>query len=158
MSQENWALTYDMSCLFPVEFTDAEGNVWNCDSDDECWIYFEDSHEACDDSWNCYSPEEAIAVYFGEDTEESWSEWVSEEENQRSESEFEWDDDFEVPDSDWFNEFATDVEIDTFFPDQYTDDNGTLWSCDYDEWCVYYDEPLEQYCDEQECFTFDDTV
>jgi hypothetical protein len=32
---------------------------------------------ACDESWNCYSPEEAIAVYFGEG-EESQSEWSSE--------------------------------------------------------------------------------
>ena len=74
MSQEDWASTFDMKCIFPVEFTDAEGSVWACDHEEFCWIYFEDTNEVCDDSWNCWTPEEAIKVYFGEG-EESWSEW-----------------------------------------------------------------------------------
>ena len=125
MSQENWFTAFDWKCLFPVEFTDSEGNVWNCDSDDECWIYFEDSHEACDDSWNCYSPEEAIAVYFGEE-DLSWSE--------ADYCDFNYDDwksNFDMSQENWSETFNFECVLSNSFEDA----EGLSWLCDDEEKC-----------------------
>jgi hypothetical protein len=98
--------------------------------------------------------------------EQAWpvDDWEEDFEEDREEDEvsigdFEWDVDFEVPDSDWYNDFADEVDVGLFFPDEYVDEDGTTWSCDYDDWCVYYDEPLAEYCDNDgDCYTFDETV
>jgi hypothetical protein len=95
------------------------------------------------------------------ETEEEWEEDLVEdrEDEEVSIGDFEWDSEFEVPESDWYNEFAEEVDLGIFFPDEYVDDFGTTWSCDYDEWCIYYDEPLDEYCDNDgDCYTFDESV
>ena len=48
MSQDNWFTAFDWKCLFPVEYIetveDNEDIVWNCDTEESCWIYLEDSN------------------------------------------------------------------------------------------------------------------
>ena len=44
MSQEDWFTAFDWKCLFPVEYTDNENNLWNCDHEESCWIYLEDTN------------------------------------------------------------------------------------------------------------------
>jgi hypothetical protein len=169
---------YDFSCIFFFDTWEDSYTMWSCDEEVEmanegsfdeetapwtvsdtisCW--FHDEPAACyyENRGECLSFDEALEWYFGE-YEEEVDEEIEEEEDVAI-GDFEWDEDFEVPDSDWYNEFADEVDLGIFFPEGYVDDYGTSWSCDYDDWCIYYDEPLDEYCDNDgDCYTFDESV
>jgi hypothetical protein len=67
MEGDKWYENYEMSVIFPHESVE-EGITWSCDEDNECWTFFDETEEACDREFNCYTPEAALEVYFeGED-------------------------------------------------------------------------------------------
>jgi hypothetical protein len=63
MEEEKWYEYYEMSVIFPYESVE-EGITWSCDEDNECWTFFDETEEACDRDFNCYTPEAALEVYF----------------------------------------------------------------------------------------------
>jgi len=72
MSYEGWWHDYDMSVIFPIQW-EENGLSWMCDHEDNCSYYDDFTQEVCIDELGCYSPEEALAIYFA--TEEELAEW-----------------------------------------------------------------------------------
>jgi hypothetical protein len=71
MEEDRWYEHYDMSVIFPSPWN-HEGIEYVCDFDDNCWYFNYDLQEACDMDGNCYTPEEALRVYFEGDLE-NWN-------------------------------------------------------------------------------------
>jgi len=72
MNSDSWWLNYDFSAIFPNR-EEINGREFYCDATNvSCWTFDESTQEACDLDWNCYSPYEALRVYF-EGNLENWN-------------------------------------------------------------------------------------
>jgi hypothetical protein len=63
MNEDRWWLNYDMSVIFPHSWEDGT-ITWACDDQNSCWTYNEETQEACNYEGECFTPEEALRVYF----------------------------------------------------------------------------------------------
>jgi hypothetical protein len=68
-----WFMHYDLEFLFPNIHEDENGAYWACDDSNYCLTFREDTMQSCNMEGDCYTPEDALALYFGEDVEPTGS-------------------------------------------------------------------------------------
>jgi hypothetical protein len=147
MSGDYWFYDADMAGLFPYPM--FEDNVdWMCDDEEVCFFFNANDYEVCIRGDECYSPEEALDLYFAHKNGEY---------DDHEDSDFNWDDwrsNFDLSDDYWFY----DADLTAVFPHAMFLDNVD-WMCDYNEVCYYFDASSYTVCIRgDECYSPEDAL
>jgi hypothetical protein len=138
MTEDGWYHNYDMSIIFPYPW-DYEGYEWQCDENDECWRFDDETQEACNFYHSCYEPEEALKIYF--EGKIDWNEGAD----------FDWEDwrsNFDMTYDGWYEYYEWNIIFSTNL-----DVEGLAYVCDDEGICVYYDQDEELVCFlDDDCF------
>jgi hypothetical protein len=96
MNEDRWYENYDFSVIFPQTW-EIDGQTYICDEFDSCWTFDDEQQLACEYQGDCYTPEEALQVYF-EGAKENWNHM----------QDFNWEDwrsNFEITQGRWFDNY-----------------------------------------------------
>jgi hypothetical protein len=140
---EGWFLDADLSVVFPVWY-EEDGLEWNCDYNDVCWYFDHDNYQVCIRDMDCYSPEDALDLYF---------------DHSGLDDEYSWEDDFDFSNPEWYLEITEDFDFLHIFHMEETDSEGQVFNCDDEYICWRQDEETGLYCEmDGECYDFDAAI